>query len=41
MRFVRPLAGYTKLDRQRNVNIKEKLEVQSIGEETETFRKNW
>jgi hypothetical protein len=40
-RFVKPLLGYIKLDRQRNVDIREKLKVQSPAEVTETFRKNW
>jgi hypothetical protein len=39
MRFVRPLLGYTKLDRQRNVEIRERLRVQSIVEEIQTNRR--
>jgi hypothetical protein len=41
MRFLRPLLGYTKLYHQRNVNIREQLEVQSIAEEIQTYQKNW
>jgi hypothetical protein len=32
MRFLRRLLGHTKLDRQRNVDISERLKVQSIVE---------
>jgi hypothetical protein len=32
MRFLRPLLGYTKLDRQRNVEISEQFKVQTIAE---------
>jgi hypothetical protein len=32
MRFLRPSLGYTKLDRQRNVEIREQFKVQSITE---------
>jgi len=41
MRFLRSLLGYTKLDRQRNVDIRERLKVQSIVEEIQTYQKNW
>jgi hypothetical protein len=41
MRFLRPLLGYTKLDLQRNVDTIERLKVQSIAEETQTYQKNW
>jgi hypothetical protein len=40
MRFLRPLLGYTKLDLQRN-DTSERLKVQSIAEETQTYQKNW
>jgi hypothetical protein len=33
MRFLRQLLGYTKLGRQRNVDIRERLKVQSVVEE--------
>jgi hypothetical protein len=39
MRFVRPLLGYTKLDRQRFVDIRERLRVQSIVEEIQTYQR--
>jgi hypothetical protein len=37
MRFLRPLLGYTKLDRQRNVDIRERLRVQSVVAEIQTY----
>jgi hypothetical protein len=39
MRFLRPLLGYIKLDRQRNVDIRERLRVQSIVEEIKIYRR--
>jgi hypothetical protein len=39
MRFLRPLLGYTKSDRQRNVDIRERLRVQSIVEEIQTYQR--
>jgi hypothetical protein len=39
MRFLRPLLGYTKLDWQRNVDIRERLRVQSIVEEIQTHER--
>jgi hypothetical protein len=39
MRFLRPLLGYTKLDRQRNVDIRERLRVQSTVEEIQTYQR--
>jgi hypothetical protein len=41
MRFLKPLIGYTKLDRQRNVDIRERLRVQSIVEEIQTYQRKW
>jgi hypothetical protein len=41
MRFLRPLLGYIKLDRQRNVDIRERLRVQSIVEEIKTYQRKW
>jgi hypothetical protein len=41
MRFLRPLLGKTKLDRQRNVDIRERLRVQSIMEEIQTCQRKW
>jgi hypothetical protein len=41
MRFLRPLLGYTKLDRQINVDIREKLRVQSIEEEIQIYQRKW
>jgi hypothetical protein len=39
MRFLRSLLGYTKLDRQRYVDIRERLRVQSIVEEIQTYQR--
>jgi hypothetical protein len=41
MRFLRPLRGYTKLDRQRNVHIRERLRVQSRVKEIDIYQRNW
>jgi hypothetical protein len=41
MSFLRPLLGYTKLDHQRNINIREQLKVQSTVEVIQTYQKNW
>jgi hypothetical protein len=41
IRFLRSLLGYTKLDRQRNVDIRERLRVQSIVEEIQTYQRKW
>jgi hypothetical protein len=41
MRFLRPLLGYAKLDRQRNVGIRERLRVQSVVEEIQTYQRKW
>jgi hypothetical protein len=41
MRLLRPLLGYTKLDRQRNIGIWERLRVQSIVEEIQTYQRKW
>jgi hypothetical protein len=39
MRFIRPLLRYMKLDRQRNIDIRERFKVQSIVEEIQTYQK--
>jgi hypothetical protein len=41
VRFLKPLLGYTKLDQQRNMNIRERLRVQSIVEEIQTYQRKW
>jgi hypothetical protein len=41
MRFLRSLLGYIKLHIQRNVDISERLKVQNIVEEIQTYQKNW
>jgi hypothetical protein len=38
-RFLRPLLGYKKLDRQRNVDIRERLRVQSVVKEIKTYQR--
>jgi hypothetical protein len=40
MRFVRPSLGYTKLDHQTNVDVRETLKVQSLVKEVQTYQKN-
>jgi hypothetical protein len=41
MRYLRPLLGKTKLDRQKNVDIRERLRVQSTVEEIQTYQRKW
>jgi hypothetical protein len=41
MRSLRSLLGYTKLDRQRNVDIRKQLEVQSMVKKIQIHQKNW
>jgi hypothetical protein len=41
MRILRPLLAYTKSDRQRNVDMRERLRVQSIVEEIQTYQRMW
>jgi hypothetical protein len=41
MRFLRPQLGYTKLNRQRNVDIRERLRIQSTVEEIQTYQRKW
>jgi hypothetical protein len=40
MRFLRPLLGLTRLDRQRNSDIRNRLKVDNILEDT-LYQKNW
>jgi hypothetical protein len=41
MIFLRPLLGHIKLDRQRNVDIRERLRVQSKVEEIQIYQRKW
>jgi hypothetical protein len=41
MTFLRPLLGCTKVDRQRNVDVRERLRVQSVVEEIQTYQRMW
>jgi hypothetical protein len=41
MRFLRPVLGYANSDRQRNVDIRERLRVQSTVEEIQTCQRKW
>jgi hypothetical protein len=38
MRFLRPLLGFTRLDHQRNADIREKLQVLNIVEEIQKYQ---
>jgi hypothetical protein len=40
MRFLRPLLGFTRLDHQRNADIREKLQVLNIVEEIKKYQQN-
>jgi hypothetical protein len=40
MRFLRPLLGFTRLDHQRNSDIRQKLEVDNIVEDIKFSRRN-
>jgi hypothetical protein len=39
--FLRPLSGFTRLDHQRNANIREKRQVLNIVEEVQKYQPNW
>jgi hypothetical protein len=41
MRFLRPLLGPTRLDRQRNTDIRNRLKVDNILEDIKSHQKNW
>jgi hypothetical protein len=41
MRFLRPLLGLTRLDRQRNTDIRNRLKVDNILEDIISYQKNW
>jgi hypothetical protein len=40
-KILRPLLGYTKLDRQASVVVREWLNVHSVVEEIEIYQNNW
>jgi hypothetical protein len=41
MKFLRSLLGLTRLDHQRNTTIREKLKVEHIADEIQSYQKNW
>jgi hypothetical protein len=41
MKFLRPLLGFTRLDHQRNSDIRKKLEVDNIVEDIKLYQKKW
>jgi hypothetical protein len=41
MRFLRPLLGLTRLDRQRNSDIRNRLKVDNILDDVISYQKNW
>jgi hypothetical protein len=41
MRFLRPLLGFTRLDHQRNSDIRQKLEVDNTVEDIQLYQKKW
>jgi len=41
MRFLRPLLGLTRLDRQRNPDICNRLKVDNLVEDIKLYQKNW
>jgi hypothetical protein len=41
MRFLRPLLGLTRLDNQRNSDIRKRLKVDNILEDIISYQKNW
>jgi hypothetical protein len=41
MRFLRPLLGLTRLDRQRNFDIRNRLKADNILEDIISYQKNW
>jgi hypothetical protein len=40
-RFLRPLLGYTRMDRQRNEDIRKTLKVTNIVKEIQQYQKDW
>ena len=41
MRFLRPLLGFTRLDHQRNSDIRDKLKVNNIVEDIQSYHQKW
>ena len=41
MKFMRRTAGYTKLDKKRNSDILQELQVSSVMDHISTYRNNW
>lgn len=41
MRFLRRAAGYTKMDRKRNIEIRQELEVEDVNEMIREYRRKW
>lgn len=41
LKFLRQLLGITKLDRERNQSLREKLGVQNIVREIQQYQQNW
>jgi hypothetical protein len=41
MRFLRPLLGLTRLDCQRNPDIRNRLKVNNTAEDTKLYQKKW
>jgi hypothetical protein len=41
MKFLRRTAGYTKLDKKRNTEILQELEINSVLEHIDQYRVNW
>jgi hypothetical protein len=41
MRFLRPLLGLTRLDRQRNPDMRNRLKVDNIAEDIKLYQKKW
>ena len=41
MRFLRPIAGYTRLDRKRNNEIRQELEIETLNDTLTNYRTNW
>jgi hypothetical protein len=41
MKFLRQLLGFTRLDHQRNSDIRQKLEVDNIVEDIKLYQKKW
>ena len=41
MKFLRPIAGYTRLDKKRNIDIRQQLNIEELNNTIINYRTNW